>query len=186
MLIACVEELKTNEQPADDFTHLFYNRVSGSFSLPLPTPSDMRCYGNVTSRVRQEHLPKCARIKEPLMEGQIPKVVDGPSMYKVFFTVSESLTMTRMILYGLLSCLTIAGCGFFSQNMTVQHTDPRRMHVEDIHRLKEAQAFIEDTNANYQNERLTIYLVEFASLLKHEDYKGQLAQGARNIKALRM
>jgi hypothetical protein len=56
-------------------------------------------------------------------------------------------------------------------DMTVQHTDPRRMHVEDIHRLKEAQAFIEDTNANYQNERLTIYLVEFASLLKHEDYK---------------
>lgn len=56
-------------------------------------------------------------------------------------------------------------------DMTVQHTDTRRMKVEDIHRLKEIQAFIDDTNIDYQKERLTIYLVEFASLLKHEDYK---------------
>ena len=56
-------------------------------------------------------------------------------------------------------------------NMTNQHTSVDRMKIQDIHRLKEIQAFVENTNAGYQRERLVIYQADFAYLQKNNDYK---------------
>jgi hypothetical protein len=56
-------------------------------------------------------------------------------------------------------------------NMTNQHTDVRHMRVEDIHRLKEIQAYVETSNAQYQRERLVVYQADFAHLQNTGDYK---------------
>ncbi len=56
-------------------------------------------------------------------------------------------------------------------NMTNQHTAANRMRVEDIHRLKEIQAFVEAANSGYQHERLVVYQADFSYLQKIGDYK---------------
>ena len=56
-------------------------------------------------------------------------------------------------------------------NMTNQHTDPKVMKFEDIHRLKEMRGYVLDDDAAAQKERFAIYGLEFQHLQKHEDYR---------------
>jgi hypothetical protein len=55
--------------------------------------------------------------------------------------------------------------------MTNQHTALGRMAIRDIHRLKEIQAFVDNTNVAGQRERIVVYQADFAYLQNREDYK---------------
>ncbi|MBN1309145.1 MAG: hypothetical protein JXA18_14570 [Chitinispirillaceae bacterium] len=51
-------------------------------------------------------------------------------------------------------------------NMKNQHTDFSRMDVEDVHRLIECRAYIDDTNIQYQKDLISTYRIELSDLEK--------------------
>ena len=55
-----------------------------------------------------------------------------------------------------------------SFNMKNQHTDFSRMEVEDVHRLIECRAFIDDTNTQFQKDLVNTYRIELSDLEKKQ------------------
>lgn len=53
-----------------------------------------------------------------------------------------------------------------THNMKNQHTDFSRMSVEDVHRLIECRAYIDDTNTQYQKDLVSTYRIELSDLEK--------------------